>query len=195
MTIAVRIVAVPDRADRAAGLQATIGGQIVMDAGRDGAFPNHVRAIASAGSATHVVVVEDDAMVCGDFLEHVDRLVVERPDHLLGLYVGRTHPRLIQPVIEEVAAPGWLDDARLTDRLRWAVSYVMPTVDIPAVLDHLAHGGQHAWLGTDTRLGAWHAGQGRLSYPFPSPVDHDDTLPSMTSHGKSGRTAWMHCQA
>ena len=185
----------PERAEHAAALLQITGGKVILDEHHEGTFPTHVRALASVEDVTHGVILEDDAIPCPDFLDHVSRLVEERPDHLLGLYVGRSHPVRIQPVLAELAAvsPEWLDDPRVTDRLRWAVGYVMPVRDIPAVLEHLSRGGQHSWIGADTRIGAWHADCGRLSYPFPSLVDHNDALPSMTSKGKSGRLAWIHC--
>lgn len=195
MRLEIRIVSIPERAEHAIALQRAVGGTVVVDEKHAGTFPTHLRALGSVTDATHAVVLEDDAIPCPDFLEHLARLVRERPDHLLGLYVGRSHPKRVQPLLAELAAgsSGWLDDHRLTDRLRWAVGYVMPVLDIPVVLAGLARGGQHAWLGTDTRIGAWHADRGKLSYPWPSPVDHDDTIPSSTSRSKSGRTAWMHC--
>lgn len=193
--IAYRIVAVPEREERARHLSNAIGGQVILDRDHDGAFPNHLRALESAGTATHVVILEDDAIVCSDFIEHVERLIAERPDHLLGLYVGRMFPQRPQAMIGELvtSAPRWLDHPHVTDRLRWGVGYVMPVADIPAVLEHLAAGGQHPWMDTDGRIGRWHANQGRLSYPFPSPVDHDDNLPSTTSQHDHGRVAWEHC--
>lgn len=196
MSLAVRIVSVPERSVQAAALQRAFGGRVIVDEHHGGTFPNHLRALASVEDATHAVILEDDAIPCPDFLTHVARVIDERPDHLLGLYVGRSHPKRIQPLLAELTggAHAWLDDPRITDRLRWAVGYVMPTPDIPAVLHHLSLGGQHPWIGTDTRIGAWHAAQGRLSYPFPSLVDHDDALPSTTSRGRSGRSAWAHCR-
>lgn len=194
--IAYRIVAVPEREERAWRLANAIGGQVVLDECHDGAFPNHVRALSSAGNATHLVVLEDDAILCGDFTDHVNALIAERPDHLLGLYVGRMFPKRPQPMIGQLSQsePRWLDHMQITDRLRWGVGYVMPVKDIPAVLDHLETSGQHPWLDTDGRIGRWHATQGLLSYPYPSPVDHDDNLPSTTSQHETGRVAWAHCQ-
>lgn len=193
--IAYRVVAVPERLERAAVLAARVGGRVVLDENRVGTFPTHQRALASIENATHAVILEDDAILCDDFTNHVARLVAERPTHLLGLYVGRSHPRRVQPTLTELdaAAEAWLDDPRVTDRLRWAVGYVVPVADIPDVLDHLATVNQHAWVEADVRIGAWHAARGRLSYPFPSPVDHDDSLPSTTSRGRSARVAWRHC--
>lgn len=194
--IAYRVVAVPERIGHASVLGAMLKARLIIDWDHDGAFVNHLRALRSAGDATHVVVLEDDAIVCADFVEHVEHLIAERPNHLLGLYVGRRHPQRVQPLLTELvqAAPPWLDHPDVTDRLRWAVGYVMPVVDIPDVLADLEVGSQHPWVNTDKRLGAWHAAHGRLSYPFPSPVQHDDDLPSTTSHTGHGRVAWKHCE-
>lgn len=195
--IAYRVVAVPARLERARALAAATGGEIVLDTEGLGTMANHQRALVSgaASGASHVCVLEDDAIVCGDFLTHVARLVAERPDHLLGLYVGRVAPRTPQPAIAQAVttSPAWLDDPVIVDRLRWAVGYVMPASDVPAVLASLPPGG-HPWFDTDKRLGRWHAEQGRLSYPFPSPVDHDDLVPSTTTRGRTGRVAWAHCK-
>ena len=194
--IAYRIVAVPEREEQARALARKVGGLVILDVNHDGAFPNHVRALASADNPTHVVVLEDDAILCGDFGDHIKALIEERPDHLLGLYVGRMFPKRPQPMIGELVSsePRWLDHPQITDRLRWGVGYVMPVKDIPAVLAALEAGVQHPWIDTDGRLGRWHAERGLLSYPYPSPVDHDDNLPSTTSQHETGRVAWAHCQ-
>jgi hypothetical protein len=196
VTFVVRVVAVPERASQAQALAASVNGQVVMDEHHDGAFANHLRALASVADATHVVVLEDDAIPCADFLDHVAEIIAERPDDLLGLYVGRTAPKQPQPLLEELTSSGmsWLDHPELTDRLRWAVGYVMPAVDVPAVLEHAPKLSTHPWLHTDVRIGSLHASQGRLSYPFPSLVEHNDELPSMTSTHRRGRVAWHHCE-
>lgn len=194
--IVYRVVAVPERIGRARVLAVAVGGEVVLDENHEGTLHTHLRALRSAGDATHLVVLEDDAIVCGDFTQHVARLIEERPEHLLGLYVGRLFPKRPQAMIGELvlSAPRWLDHPRVTDRLGWGVGYVMPVADIPAVLSHVEAGGQHAWLNADVRIGRWHAARRLLSYPFPSPVDHDDELPSMTSQHSRGRVAWAHCQ-
>jgi len=173
-----------------------VGGQVVLDETHQGTFPNHVRALGTADGATHVVVLEDDAIICADFTQHVERLIEQRPSHLLGLYVGRQHPRKPQPVIQRLVAsqPAWLDAPAMTAALWWAVGYVMPVKDLPSVLADLDAGFQHPWADTDKRLGHWHAEQGRLSYPFPSPVDHNDDIPSTVSKNRTGRVAWAHCE-
>lgn len=197
--IAYRVVAVPERIEHARRLADATGAELVIDHTHEGTFANHIRALASVADASHVVVLEDDAIVCADFISHVERLIEERPLHLLGLYVGRGHPVQPQPLIAEVVqqAPAWLDHPGITNRLRWAVGYAMPTADIAEVLAHLELDGpgRHPWQQTDVRIGRWHAARGRLSYPFPSPIDHNDNIASTTStHGK-GRTAWAHCDA
>jgi hypothetical protein len=191
-----RVVAVPERAERAQALAARVGAQIVLDEHGAGTFKNHQRALASAAAGTHVVILEDDAVVCEDFTAHVARLIEARPTHLLGLYVGREFPPRHQSLIRGLVRgrPAWLDDPKLTEALRWAVGYVMPVADIPAVLAQLRAGSQQRWLDTDKRVGAWHAAHGRLSYPFPSPVDHDDDVPSTLSRARHGRVAWAHCE-
>jgi len=193
--LAYRVVAVPERIEHARALADRLGADVVLDERHEGTFPNHLRALGSVQSGTHAVILEDDAILCPDFETHVARLVAELPDHLLGLYVGRSHPKRVQPAIERLTAvrPSWLDDPEVQSALRWAIGFVMPVADIPAVLDHLASGDQHPWINTDKRLGAWHAERGLLSYPFPSPVDHNDELPSTTVHGRSVRVAWQHC--
>jgi hypothetical protein len=193
--IAYRVVAVPERRAQALALAERVGGLVVFDESHEGTFPTHVRAMGSTVGATHVVVLEDDAIVCDGFTDHVEHLVAERPDHLLGLYVGRVAPRGPQPIIETLIGtePRWFDHPVMSENLWWAVGYVMPVVDVPTVLEHLAAGDQHPWVDSDKRLGRWHAEQGRISYPFPSPVNHDDTLPSTSTRSEHGRVAWAHC--
>lgn len=195
--IDVRIVAVPERLQRAEQLAHATGGSIILDTDGIGAFRNHINALRSA-TASHVVVLEDDAILCPDFTEHVAGLVAERPHHLIGLYVGRHRPPKVQQALAhlDLTVDQWLDSPDVVWKLHWAVGYVMPTADIPDVV-RMAEADAETSISahTDRRLGLYHAAEGRLSYPIPSPLNHDISIRSAITRNRRGkRVAWRHCE-
>ena len=203
----IRIVAHTSRANRAHRLAAWLHSHqsaervsISIDDGTLGAFGNHRRSLLGAHEdaeyapvgRTHALILEDDALPCIDLLDAASHAVAERPDHLLGLYVGRHKPTNLQAVIElavsaaDANGSDWLDVGGGT---LWGVGYVMPISNIPAVVaraDELDNVG----MGADLRIGHWHAERNRLSFPWPSLVEHGD-LPSLSgSFRPRGRVAW-----
>lgn len=49
---------------------------------------NYRRCLSDPGDATHLVVLQDDALPCHDLLKRVPRLVAERPGEVISLFVG-----------------------------------------------------------------------------------------------------------
>lgn len=49
---------------------------------------NYRRCLSFTGNATHLVVLQDDAVACPDLVERVPALVAERPDEVISLFVG-----------------------------------------------------------------------------------------------------------
>ena len=203
----VRIVAHVSRANRAQRLAEWLrshqGAERVTvhtDDGTLGAFGNHRAALLGAHQdaertpvgRTHALILEDDALPCVDLLDAASHAAAERPDHLLGLYVGRHKPTSLQAVIElavnacEANGSDWLD---VVGGTLWGVGYIAPIKDIRAMIaraDELDNVG----MGADLRIGHWHAEQNRLSFPWPSLVEHGD-LPSLAgSFRPPGRIAW-----
>jgi hypothetical protein len=198
VTLTVGIVGHVDRAHQVADLIQSLGGRgrASMDDGTLGVYGNHRRALQASlwqTGASHTLILEDDALPVPTLLDDAATLAAERPDHLIGLYVGQLYPAPLQAVIRyairraDQTGAHWLPLA--TDTLRWAVGYVVPIMDIPAMLDRAD---QLVSIPADRRLGDWHGSRGRVSYSWPSLVDHADgeRLHRESPPRRPGRVAW-----
>lgn len=137
-------------------------------------------------TATHHLVVQDDAVVCRDLVAGIEQaLRYCPPESPLCLYVGRVRPfpREIERLVHDAGdTASWL-----TMRgIYWGVGIVVPTADIPDLT---------AWFrgarieNYDRRVSTWYQLHDRtVWYPWPSLVDHrgDDSL--VAGHG-AGRYA------
>lgn len=174
---AVAIVAHTSRAERAAKLQAAIGGVVFLDDGNYGAAGNHHRALVWAATQPHRVwIVEDDAVPSRRFSE-LSAVWAERfPTNLLSGYLGTGHPANWMRKVDE-AWNEHADHVRLPQLIH-GVCYSVPTAHIPGVLEYLDPSRP-----ADFGIGeAWHQHTGRsVIYPKLSLVDHDDTTPSLAN--------------
>jgi len=193
VNIAVGIVAHVDRIKQAADLAHRLApATLHLDDSSLGTYANHRRALlaASTSDASHAVILEDDAEPITDFLHNVAQAIEQRPEHLIGMYVGTGHPRLVQPEIAEAvkdAGPFLTLSKQRT--LRWGVATVYPVADLAHVIERAD---QLDGIAADRRLGAWHGEQGRIVYTWPSLVDHKD-LPQVTPEHQGRavpRRAW-----
>jgi len=121
--------------------------------------------------ATHVMVIQDDAIVPKDLVEGVTSAISNTPgDVVLGLYVGRSKPfkesmshitRAIKPDTK------WL----IMNQLHWGVGVVVPVKYVNDLVE---------WCDDrpnipnyDKRMSRWFQQNGvKVWYPWPSLVDH-----------------------
>lgn len=119
----------PKRAHFVAELRDKIPQAVVAwDAGDNNRWNTGRRALLSYDpDATHHVVVQDDAIVCPDFVAGIERLVEHVPDNPISLYTGRTRPfgQKIQKAVRTARAKRlrWM----VLDELFWGVGVVLPT--------------------------------------------------------------------
>lgn len=154
-------------------------GKIFMDNGFLGEWKNTRRALAWGRSqdATHVVVLQDDAVPIPEFMAQVREAIKRRPDDVVGLYVGTGRPyaeevlRAVQAARRDLAS--WL----VSDGLIWGVGTIWP---VSLINDFLSWA--DLWrhqLPYDQRAHAWSQATGRRCYyTWPSLVNHAD-LPSV----------------
>ncbi len=132
--------------------------------------------------ATHHLVLQDDALICGSLVaglaEGADQIPETSP---MCLYIGRM---LRRPVYRAVK-PGvsWLK----MSHVHWGVGILIPTVHIKEVVkfgDSLNHVGNY-----DIRIGRWMAKHNiPVFYPWPSLVEHKG-VPSLVPGRVAGRHA------
>lgn len=191
MSLHVAVVAHVARTEQAKRLADDLGAELFMDDGSLGEWANHRRALAwGAERDGHLCVMQDDALPIPDFTRHAERAIAERPDDMLGLYVGKG-PLSVKSVEWAVHKADTAGAAWITyKRLGWGVAMIVPCHTIPALLD---------WCDDrdtpyDIRIGrAWQHTQGRpVHHCWPSLVDHRDEPSVIEGRNprKPGRVAW-----
>lgn len=174
------------RRDEAGALADELGRQVALedvdipvrvyeDNGFYGEWKNHRRAIVAAlerGTASHVVVIQDDAVPIPSFVREARKAVAIRPDDIISFYVGtgRPYQAEVRQAVEEAKAAGvaWLEARRLF----WGVAVVYPVVLVPAMMKRAD---KMPGVPYDERMGAALSIFGKkIFYTWPSLVDHID---------------------
>lgn len=183
------IVAHPDRHNWAGELAARLEAWISLDSERLGAGANHRRALQHGLGYgwDHIVVLEDDAVLTDDYEDSLGRAIEQRPDQIIGLYVGRQRPHA-KAVANAVMQADMQGASWLTHHgLLWGVATVWPRALAEAWLIEPESG---VW---DSHVRRWCRREGHeVAYTWPSLVDHRDepSVVARTAQRPAGRTAW-----
>lgn len=174
ISIDIHVVAHSSRLEIAEDLKNETGASdLWVDSGRLGEWKNHLRAwtYLSYSSATHGIVLQDDAVPIENFREHATRAASERPDDMISFYTGTHRPRPAQ-VLTAVSEADRLGASWLTaDSLLWGVGVMVPVARIPDMLESI----KHSKKPYDQRLGLWiERNSAKVYYTWPSLVDHKD---------------------
>lgn len=143
-------------------------------------------------AANFHVLIQDDALVCRDYLAGLEVALEHVPDYaLVSMYFGRGRnvPARWATMAEEAQATGasWVRSFTLM----WGVSLAVPTRFIP---DMIKWCDRKAGMPDDMRVGKWFQSQKIDTwYTWPSLVDHR-TAPSLTKHCPVERVAVLHHQ-
>ena len=146
------------------------------------------RAMQAYGpGATHMLVIQDDAIVSRDLVAGVERALRQVPASSgtptpLSLYTGRR--KAFRKVLHQHVGArrvSWLT----MPSLYWGVGVVMP---VELIGPMIAWGDGHPEIPNyDLRMGAWLASEGiTVWYPWPSLVDHRHS-PSLVAGRSSSR--------
>lgn len=145
--------------------------------------------LLAADDTDYSVVLQDDAIVCQDFLAGLGAaLDVVGPQGLVSPYTGTGRPSQanVKRALAHADAHGhaWMS----TRSLNWGVAIAMPTSMVDRMLRWCCHPARKGW-NTDYRIGVWFRDVigWRTWYTVPSLVDHD-AIPSLVGHG-DGRVA------
>jgi hypothetical protein len=189
VTLNVAIMAHPRRKHAAKRLAAATGAQIVWDE-RDDEWHTGARAIAAYDpTATHHLVLQDDALPIDDFLEHAAAALEHRPDDLVSFYLGTSRPPQWQAAVDDAcmraedAGAAWITAPALLH----GVAIAIPTTAIPQMLAWC----QPLTVPYDQRIGMYwrRVLEQRVLYTWPSLVDHDDTRSLVQHPDGAPRTA------
>lgn len=182
MLVSTAVVAHSARKHHAYDLAATLDASLAYDpAGTYGPGTNHRRAwqLANTSAAHWIMVVEDDALPCADFINQLAALLPTAPTPVVSLYLGTNYPPHLAPralrAQAEAARQGepWLTLATCNHAVALAIR--QPLVDhMLANID--------TDLPIDEAISDWATQHGHaISYPTISLVDHRDE-PTVINH-------------
>lgn len=189
-TVSVAVMAHPRRAHFLPELQARLDrpARLVFDRRNDRWDTGRRAMLAYDKSATHHLVVQDDAVIPRDLVAGIEQALAHVPESSpLCLYCGRVRPyrEVIEALVAD-AGPGtsWLTMAQL----HWGVGIVMPTKWIS---DMIAWCDERTEIANyDRRISRWCQSRGlTVYYPWPSLVDHRDSPSLVPGRGSAGRRA------
>ncbi|AVO21701.1 glucosyltransferase [Mycobacterium phage MooMoo] len=136
------------------------------------------------------IVLEDDALPINGFRTHATAALATAPAPVVSFYLGRQHPRLWQPHIQQALQHATTANAPwiTAPRTLHAVAYAIHTTVLKDLLTH------HSDKPIDEAITAWQQHTSHLTaYTVPSLVDHTDgpTVINRRPSRKPGRTAWQ----
>lgn len=146
---------------------------------------------AETQKASHVVVLQDDALPVRDFPRLARAAIEERPEHVISYYLGTGRP-LQDPMtrlIDEAESNGskWIDFPRLV----WGVGWSIPTKLLPDLNQWLE---ARTSTPTDTETGHWtRFNRVPVTHTWPCLADHADNG-SLIHNRAEQRRAWRTLQ-
>lgn len=191
----------PDRAPAVAELTAALGQEVPIhwdpEGPPSGAGDRVWRVARKAWemadpAAAYHVLIQDDALVCPDFLAGVERALQAVPgDVVVSPYLGsgRTVPLRWGQMAQKANTIGasWI----VSGRVMWGVCLILPTPRIPEMIKWCD---RKSGMPDDMRVGAWAVRHDiDVWYTWPSLVDHG-AEPSLTKHRHTERVARRHHQ-
>lgn len=151
---------------------------------------------ATRGRATHILVLQDDAMPIANLIRTTLEAIDQHPDVPISLYLGRKKPAVWATNVDfavrvaEREGFSWLRASHLLH----GVALVLPVDLVRPMLTWCSKSNAPY----DERVGYFlrHVAKTPVFYPQPSLVDHDDSMPSLVRHsddrvaGTAGRVAY-----
>lgn len=190
--VSVAVMAHPKRKRWVPDLAAALGGdvEVVWDRRNDRWDTGRRSLLARDPSASHHLVVQDDAIVCGDLMKGLTVAAEFSGDRPVSLYMGRikrgskveaAHRRAVHRQWSWVEAEGPL----------WGVGILLPVEHVRPVVEF---GDSLNIPNYDLRIAAWYASIGmRCWYTRPSLVEHrhGGTNPSLVAN-RTGTNRYAH---
>ncbi|AKJ72561.1 glucosyltransferase [Gordonia phage GMA2] len=188
MSVNYTVVGDTRRKSQALDLVEKLDASLALDShGRWGPGINHLRAwvLGNTLKSDWIAVIEDDAILCDDFVEKVDKLLETAPTDVVSLYLGTGYPRHLvrsaQSAVELAESRGenWLT----LHTLNHAVCVLVRQSRVNDMLSVILPRRHHA---ADEAISEWAQLRGiRISYPTVSLVDHRDEEPIISSSKRS----------
>lgn len=186
ISLEVKIITHPIREERADRLAEIIALHapvtIYVDDDGAGAKANHLTALSEPSPASHVLILEDDAIPCEGWYQWVLKWISQAPTALISFYLGSGRPVFAQRNVDLLLKDMALQpEASISlPRLLHGVAYCVPAFS--------SKGFQEAQVITqqaDKAVGEiWKSlAIGPIIYPIYSAFEHDD-LPSVINYSR-----------
>jgi hypothetical protein len=187
--VSVAIMAHPRRAAFVPELESALDRPptVVWDDGSNSRWGTGRRALlAYDPTATHHLVIQDDAVIPRDLVAGVEAALTNTPgDVPLCLYVGKVRPykEMVADYVARAENASWL----VMDRLNWGVAVAVPTRHIDDLVAWCDRGRIPNY---DSRMSTYfEANSIPVWYPWPSLVDHRESPSLVPGRGHAGRVA------
>ncbi|QEM41561.1 n-acetylglucosaminyltransferase [Gordonia phage Forza] len=186
------VVGDSSRTEDALNLAEDLGASLALDKDRRwGPGVNHMRAwiLGNTSECDWIVVVEDDAILCTDFLLHAEKALEDAPTPLVSFYLGTNYPSHLARKAKELvehAEKYHLEWVKLYT-LNHAVCVAIQQTHVDDMLDYVSKLKKRP---IDEAITEW-AQRRRIeaSYPTVSLVDHRDETPVIQQQERSDTTA------
>lgn len=193
--VSIGVVAHPKRKAVALNLGNQVQGLVSFDIKSLGTTWNHATTLEAVLDEAEdwCVILEDDAIPCPDFHDHLNRVLSETETPVVSLYLGSGkhagHGVRIADKVEAMAteANDWL----VTDELWHAVGYAVTVEVAQDILPFIRRTNKPV----DEAITQWCKSQDvKVSYPLPSLVDHrDEAVVRNTPPSRVKRKALRWC--
>lgn len=180
----IAIMADKRRQDMVDNLLAQLG-DVPVTYDEKGIWDNRKRAtLAYDKKATHHLVLQDDAILCKDFINEVQKQIDARPNHAFSLYFGS------RKSVQQTAIDNLIYGGVQMNWFSWGVGIMLPTAIIEDVIEY-AENIKGLDNHDDTRLGRYmKANKYPVWYPLPSLIDHRVSESLMENTEGSTRVAF-----
>lgn len=157
-------------------------------AGRWGPSANHLRAwiLGNTEPCDWICVIEDDAILCNDFLTKAEKTLCDTSHQAVSFYLGTNYPTNLAPFAEKKAKSAaergdtWIE----LSTLNHAVAVAIRQTHAAKLIEYL----ERSKSSTDEAINQWlQMRRYRVCYPLPSLVDHLDEQSIIAPQSRSDR--------
>lgn len=184
-SLAVRVQSHPSRRETRERLLAGLDGLLVQVVEDSSQPPNpwqgYQKCLSDLRGYSHVLIIQDDAVVCKNFPEAVSRIAAAKPDNVVSLFVGGLKGRTTRDFLVALDRRDSYTNIYFRD-IHHVVAVLWPAAQAKAFLDWTKNNdipGTPKPRSDDAVFGAWaRLTRNRILCTVPSLVQHPDDVVS-----------------
>jgi len=163
---------------------------LYVDSDSNGVLWNHTQALKPRKqNTTHIVIIEDDAILIKDFIKEIKQTITAYPDDLVSGYLGTSYPLQHVKKVKELIAKTKTDYIELPELIH-GVCYIIPTQKAEYIHDKINATTNWKITASDFLIGkTYYTRYAKpIKYLYPSIVDHLDETPIVLHNDRLNRT-------